>query len=170
MFVSCIKKLRAAVNKSKLLNSSRARRFCCVPLSCRATACAASMDGGKRHTQEPDEPRAKSHLPVLSVYVRLWAASTLLRIVMATGRGDPLSVPLKLLTMLVFCAALIPRRAPVVAAALALRVALFFTVGGPLSNSQVWAMNLDLTVRQLVIKETGTVALCALPPLRACLH
>ena len=118
------------------------------------------MDAGKRHTQEPDEPRAKSHLPVLSVYVRLWAASTLLRIVMATGRGDPLSVPLKLLTMLVFCAALIPRRAPVVAAALALRVALFFTVGGPLSNSQVWAMNLDLTVRQLVIKDRHCRPLC----------
>ena len=127
------------------------------------------MDGGKRHTQEPDEPRATSHLPVLSVYVRLWAASTLLRIVMATGRGDPLSVPLKLLTMLVFCAALIPRRAPVVAAALALRVVLFFTVGGPLSNSQVWAMNLDLTVRQLVIKRP---ALSPFVPCRpcACLH
>ena len=82
----------------------------------------------------------------LSCYVRLWAASTLLRVYMATGRGDPLTTPLKCLTVSVALAALAPSRPQLVAVALFLRVALFFSVGGPLSNSQNWAMHLDLTL------------------------
>ena len=83
---------------------------------------------------------------LLACYVRLWAAATLLRILVATGRGDPLTPEISLLVVAILMATICPSRPRIVAFALFLRIILFFRVGGPLSNSQNWAMHFDFSL------------------------
>ena len=113
----------------------------------------------------------------LRCYVVLWAASTLLRILMASGRGDPITPSYQFLAVAVCCATLMPARPLVVATAFAVRFVLFFLVGGSLSNSQNWAMHLDLTmvlallpyclhVKELSATDEADVVAMAAPTLR----
>ena len=65
---------------------------------------------------------------------------------MAAGRGDPVTPSYQLMMISIVLAAMMPSQPLMVSIALFLRFALFFSVGGPLSNSQNWAMHLDLTL------------------------
>ena len=105
-----------------------------------------SLHGRSRRTDSERSTTEQTPPRLLTCYIRLWAASTLLRVYTATGRGDPISTPIQLLIIAVVLAALFPARPVITCTALALRVAIFFAVGGPLSNSQNWAMHVDTTL------------------------
>ena len=87
-----------------------------------------SLHGRSRRTDSERSTTEQTPPRLLTCYIRLWAASTLLRVYTATGRGDPISTPIQLLIIAVLLAALFPARPALTCTALGLRGAIFFAV------------------------------------------